>query len=68
MTLKTETRLAVVRGRASEMMSLGGDTQEVAHNTLIFNRQAARIARYWAVSDALARTIAEHAFNQGGSA
>ncbi|WP_136625038.1 hypothetical protein [Aureimonas flava] len=66
MPLNEETRRTGMCGRASNV-SLGSDTFDLAHTDLIFN-QAARIARRFVVSDALARTIAEHAFSNGGSA
>ncbi|WP_416356332.1 hypothetical protein ACLNGM_20215 [Aureimonas phyllosphaerae] len=66
MTLNEETRRTGKCGRASECV-LWRNASEVAANDLIFN-QAARIARRFVVSDALARTIAEHAFSNGGSA
>lgn len=52
--------------RASEMMSLGGDTSEVAPNPIHFQTlQALHVAQRFAVSDALARVVAELAFDQG---
>lgn len=61
-----ETRRTGKCGRASDV-SLGRDTSDMPQNPVLFN-QAARIARRFVVSDALARTIAEHAFSYGGSA
>jgi methylaspartate ammonia-lyase len=52
--------------RASEMLSLGRDSSEVAQNAPSFQTlQARHIAARFVVSDALARAIAELAFDKG---
>ena len=61
MTYTYETRRTGQCERAPDLSS-GGDSLEVTHSPLIFN-QAARIARRFVVSEALARTIAEHAYS-----
>jgi hypothetical protein len=66
MSFNEETRRTGKCGRASEVF-LGGIVSEVPQNPILFN-QAARIARRFVVGDALARVIAEHAFQSGGSA
>lgn len=59
MDRKSETRLAVRRGRASEVM-LGGSNSEDSQSPIA--RQVAFVAKQYAVSPALARVLAEHAF------
>lgn len=59
MTLTTETRLAVVRGRASEM-SLGGDVTEDTASTL--QLQCAWLVARYSMGVAHARVVAEVAF------
>lgn len=59
MDRKRETRLAVKRGRASEVM-LGGSKSE--DNASPIARQVAFVAKRYAVGPALAQVLAEHVF------
>lgn len=65
MIIHKETRRTAGQGsveRASELLILGGDNSEYITHPILFN-QAAAIARRFVVSEALARTIAEHAYS-----
>ncbi len=59
MDRKSETRLAVKRGRASDLM-LGGS--EFEDNASPIARQVAFVAKRYAVGPALAQVLAEHVF------
>lgn len=67
MSQTAETRRREQAPTGSQNSFSGGNVSEIAQNPLLFN-QAARIARRFVVSAALARVVAEHAFSNGGSA